>query len=458
MRRTTGGLAFGRLLYPALAMALGGAALAIWGAFEEEAMRGGSAGLSLSDAGVGLGALLLGSAISLVALRIATFQRLSPVRHALECLADGNLAEVAAPRERGDEIDELLSHYLVAAERLTSQLEELRDTVRTVRRLAEAAGDAAQDSASGTEALSGALDEISRGAEAFAEAHQEVLERHRRRQASATAAEAALRVLAASGEEVTARSRRASSLADESAEKTVESAETIQQAVRDIADIQLMVQRTAKELARAGSKSEDIGRIVQAVSDVASRTDLLAINVAIEAAHAGEAGQGFAVLSEEIRQLAERATSSAEEIARLIRGVQDAVKESVGSMQETLEVVRRASSQSATTNRALQDIVGYATDVRDLATSVRGLAERQAQEIGAVTSALDEAGRLTDDIAGMTGDHVRTVQGISASLREAADAIRQVARVASSSAQLSAQTLSEADRIEGIAAGIVTKD
>src|SRR5437764_9882646 len=110
--------------------------------------------------------------------------------------------------------------------------------------------------------------------------------------------------------------------------------ETVEGTLTKMRAIATSVSGTARKVEELGRSSEQIGRIVSVIDDIADQTNLLALNAAIEAARAGEQGRGFAVVADEVRKLAERTTHATKEISEMIKKIQSETAGAVGAMEE----------------------------------------------------------------------------------------------------------------------------
>ena len=108
----------------------------------------------------------------------------------------------------------------------------------------------------------------------------------------------------------------------------------VDQTIQGMEKISTAVDAAFKQIAQLGTQSEEIGKIVAVIDDIAAQTNLLALNAAIEAARAGEQGRGFAVVADEVRGLAERVTQATTEIATLIDSIQKGVNESINAVEK----------------------------------------------------------------------------------------------------------------------------
>ncbi len=178
-----------------------------------------------------------------------------------------------------------------------------------------------------------------------------------------------------------------------------------------------------------GARGEAIGEIVTTISEIANQTNLLALNAAIEAARAGEQGRGFAVVADEVRQLAEQSQEAAGSIARIIGDIQSETRRAVEAIGEGRREVTDGGARVAAAGEAFQTIrnqVSRAGDeVRRVAATARELeqgAESVRGELSAVASVSEENAAATEQVAASTQESSASVEEVAASAAQVADA------------------------------------
>jgi methyl-accepting chemotaxis protein len=169
-------------------------------------------------------------------------------------------------------------------------------------------------------------------------------------------------------------------------------------------------------------KSQEIGQILDVIRGIADQTNLLALNAAIEAARAGENGKGFAVVSEEIRKLAEQSGQSVQRINVIINQVQDSVEQTVNEMDKTESALSNQEIAMAETTKAFKgifDTVAVIADNIQMVTKiVNGLSENAkeaGEEIGSIASVAEEIAASTQEVSASTEEQSSVVAQISVS-------------------------------------------
>jgi len=179
------------------------------------------------------------------------------------------------------------------------------------------------------------------------------------------------------------------------------------------------VSRSAQKVQEMGQRSEQIGAIIQTIEEIASQTNLLALNAAIEAARAGEHGKGFAVVADEVRKLAERSSNSTREISDLINGIQKTVSEAVEMATAAAGDINLASGDLNHAIEAVSDVVK------------ENLAATQT-----LASSSNNVMQATENIASISEENSAAVEEVSASTEEMSAQVQEVDMAAQSLADM----------------------
>ena len=187
-------------------------------------------------------------------------------------------------------------------------------------------------------------------------------------------------------------------------ENALQGESVVRQSVESISLVQTDAQRLKGYMESLGERAENIGTIMTVISDIADQTNLLALNAAIEAARAGEAGRGFAVVADEVRKLAESTMNATKEVGEAISGIQQGTRDSISAVEQTSTELNDTAELVEKSGQSLVEIVNNVGTVADQVRNIAAAAEEQSAASEEITRALDEINRMADE--GATAMHM----------------------------------------------------
>jgi twitching motility protein PilJ len=233
----------------------------------------------------------------------------------------------------------------------------------------------------------------------------------------------AVQQMAQSIHEVSANANQSAEVAQRSLQAATQGAVAVQNTISGMNDIRAQIQETSKRIKRLGESSQEIGEIVELISDITEQTNILALNAAIQAASAGEAGRGFTVVAEEVQRLAERSSEATKQIGAIVKTIQQDTNDAVSAMERSTEGVVEGAKLSDAAGQALNEIGEVTASLAGLIASISQATRAQTemeqkvtqlmQEIQAITSQTTEGTRQT---AGSIGQLTTLAEELRASV------------------------------------------
>ncbi len=200
----------------------------------------------------------------------------------------------------------------------------------------------------------------------------------------------------------------------------------VNSSVRHVSEDSLVLKTMLNSL---GDRADGIGNIMTVISDIADQTNLLALNAAIEAARAGEAGRGFAVVADEVRKLAEKTMLSVKEVEEVTSAIQTAANESMEAMNKSMEVIAESEQHSDASTQSLAKIVSL---VEDSAVEVRHISEVNEQQLAAnqeimqVTTEVEQIARETTSQMQSAAERTKELADLAKKLSENTKTLRDI--------------------------------
>ena len=283
-----------------------------------------------------------------------------------------------------------------------TDLTTVKTAQRTMTEVATQAADIANRTAAASEELSAQVEQVS---------HRTEEQRDRVSETAASMEEMNATVL-----EVARNAGQASTQAEETRTKAQDGSVLVDKVTTAINKVHAVATDMQSAMYELGTQAESIGGVMNVISDIADQTNLLALNAAIEAARAGEAGRGFAVVADEVRKLAEKTMHATTEVGANIQGIQQATTANIRRVEEAAEGVELATQLAGNSGDALRSILELAGANFTSVTGIATAAEEQSATSEEINRAIEEINRIAGE----------TASGMS----QSASAVREVSQMA----------------------------
>jgi methyl-accepting chemotaxis protein len=393
-----------------------------------------------------------------VGLMSDSFNQLISSLHTMAEVAEeisiGNLIVNVEPKSENDDLgnsfkkmvtslrDTVLNVAVNAAE-LNHSASELSDASMQARAATDQISSSMQQMAASSQEqssvvsrTSSSVDQMARAIEGVARGAQEQSQSVSKATMVTDQISSAIRQVAQNANAVTSDSASA-------AEAAKNGSQIVEVTLTGMQTIKTKVGAASAKIEEMGKRSQEIGAIIETIEDIASQTNLLALNAAIEAARAGEQGKGFAVVADEVRKLAERSSLATKEIGSLIKGIQNTVSEAVQAMEESSNEVKQGVENANLAGKALTDILTATDAVNKQAAQASEATARMeiaSQElvsaVDAVSQIVEQNTAATEEMAATSNEVAQSIEHISSSTEENN---AEVEEISGSTEEMSAQ-------------------
>ena len=367
--------------------------------------------------------MLITTIVCVLLLLAFSYKLINSIRDALNImvhvcnkLSSGNFIVRTEPSQRKDELGDVHRALYDMTLKIGDLLKEVSKTTEQMAAASQQLNSSSMESANAATSV----------AQSVADAASVVVQQ----QTAVTNGTDSVASISQSVKSVSQETEEISQEADQAAKKAEAGNLVVEKSVNQIHSVEEKVRTTAQLVDELGARSQEIGAIVDTISDLAGQTNLLALNAAIEAARAGEQGRGFAVVAEEVRKLAEQSATAAQQIADLIGRIQDDTSKAVASMDSDRQAVVQGAESVEGLRQVFEEINGLVIDVAGKIESMSDSIQHVADQSSEITNHMEQI----DTGAAKVADNMQSISAAteeqSASAQEIASASDSLARQA----------------------------
>lgn len=366
---------------------------------------------------------------------------LKNMAHIAEAIAEGDLSKEVNTRS---EKDVLGNSFRKMSKGLGAIVGQVRSGSEQIASASMEVGATSEQTSKNGEIAATAVEEITSTMHEMSANIQNVAKSIQSQASFVTETSTSIEQMIASIERVAENAKRLVELARHSNDMVGTGKMAVELSSEAVRNITRVMDESANNIRLLGSRTENIGKIIEVIDDIAEQTNLLALNAAIEAARAGEHGLGFAVVADEVRNLAERSAKSTAEISELIFGIQKDSAAAVLKVEKNVEVVNNALRLSNDVVEALRKIDASASEVARYSQEIGAATAEQAGGCGEISKAVSKLNDITQEISSSADEQASGTDQVVKGVEKLKEMIQQNAastmQLASAAEQMSRQS------------------
>jgi methyl-accepting chemotaxis protein/hemerythrin len=338
------------------------------------------------------------------AIRGEYTEELLDLKNAIATMVEALGENMAKVESRGREAERNAEEARRAVAKADEQQAQVRELLETMSRAASKASRISHDVAASVAQLASQVDEVNHGTD---------VQRDRMAETATAMEEMNATVL-----EVARNASSAAQSADRARDNARTGAEGVRAAVASIDAIKDQILDLNASMGELGNQAENIGKIMNVVTDIADQTNLLALNAAIEAARAGDAGRGFAVVADEVRKLAEKTMQATKEVGDAVSRIQNQARENIKAVETSVEDIVKSTAAANESGEFMAEIVSIVGETAAQVESIATASEEQSAASEEINQAVTDVTRIAFETAqGMS----RAAEALDAMAAMAAD-------------------------------------
>ncbi|MBT9568322.1 MAG: type IV pili methyl-accepting chemotaxis transducer N-terminal domain-containing protein [Thiobacillus sp.] len=260
--------------------------------------------------------------------------------------------------------------------------------------------------------INNATVQMDKAADAAGQVSDSLQQASRRQTEEIEETSAAVVNLAQSVQQVSGNAAESARVAEQSLQAAERGQQAVANAITGMNGLREQIQETSKRIKRLGESSQEIGEIVELISDITEQTNVLALNAAIQAASAGEAGRGFSVVAEEVQRLAERSADATKQIAAIVKTIQSDTHDTVAAMEVSTQGVVEGAKLSDAAGQTLAEIGDVSKTLAALIADISAATQSQAESTAKVAETMQDIKTISAQTSAGTQQTAESIGGM----------------------------------------------